>query len=204
MVSNKYLTKRNFKKLRKTRKNKNKKTRKNKTPKYFKRNGGMNGKSKKKVTFGEVEEREFVTPILERNSVELELKLYNRCPSVKYIRPHHFPCRYKNTLFIDKDQFAEWYRSEIERQYKPGIIPKSKYKDYIKRRELSETGYWDTYIPEEFRSYNETTGVIEDIRPFAAEDEEISKTLLHEKRRQRKEEQEKWKRDVREFREDYL
>jgi len=201
MVSNKYLTKRNFKKLRKTRKNKNKKTRKNKPPKYFKRNGGMPGK---KVTFGEVEEREFVTPTPERTGLDLELKLYPDCPPIKHIRPNHFPCKYKNTVFSDKDEFTEWYRSEIERQYKPGIIPKSKYKDYIKNKELSESGYWDTYIPEEFRSYDEATGIVEDIRPFASEYEEVSKNLLREKRRKRKEQLKNWQQDVKEFREDYL
>jgi hypothetical protein len=196
-MSNKYLSKRKLKKRGKT--GKNKKTRKNKFPKYFKRNGGMPGK---KVTFGEVEEREFVTPMTKLTREDVELASYNLCPPIKHIRPYHFPCKYKNTVFSDKDEFAEWYRSEIERQYKPGVIPKSKYKDYIKNKELSESGYWDTYIPEEFRSYDETTGVVEDIRPFAIEDEEISKGLLREKRRERKQKNKNWQRDVKEFRED--
>lgn len=200
MSSKKYLIQRGKKKTRK-----NRRTKKYKNPKYFKK-GGMPGKTGKKVTFGQVEEREFITQPTKITREDVELEYSKKCPPIKDIRPYHFPCRYKNTVFSNREEFLEWYKSEMERQYKPGKISKSQYKDYIKRRALDETGYWDTYIPEEFRSYDERTGVVEDIRPFATEDEEVSKAkaILNEKRRQRKEQQEMWKRDVKEFRDDNL
>lgn len=178
-------------------KSKSKKYIKVKKSKYNRRRyGGM----KKRVSFGEVEEREFVTPPVARDSRDLELRLQRPCPSLNRLQSRDFPCKYKNTVFANAYEFAEWYKEYLSTKIM-SAKEKEKHLEDVKRRLLEETGRWESFLPEPYRSYDEATGVIEDVRPFAETDEEESRRLLDEKRRERKSEQGRWMKDVQMFKE---
>lgn len=176
--------------MRRTKKTKAKKPKKTHTRR---RGGGPKGK---RVAFGEPQEMEFETPIQELVMDASESRV-RKCPSITHIRPEHFPCRYKNTVFADRNEFLVWYKDELNRR---AAVASPSYKTHLKRRVATETGKWDTYVPHEFRAYNDLTGTIEDVRPFGAAEQESSRALLIQRRKERKDAQEQWRREVQEFR----
>lgn len=174
---------------------KTRKSRKIKRRKNLRHRGGMPGKTAKRVSFAEPIIIEFETPLEKHESSD-----YRLCPSFKHIRGHHFPCRYKNTIFENQNEFAEWYREEIKKTIERNL-DKKRHLSKIRDEQLSATGNWNRYIPPEFRSYNEE-GVIEDVLPFSPTlGEEESRELLRQKRRERKLATHKWLEDVNTYRE---
>lgn len=167
--------------------------------KYKKR--GLKGgtKTRKRVSFGDPIISEFENEFI---SIDNTNTIYPDCPSFKHIRGHHFPCRYKNTIFENQKEFGEWYLEEIK-----NLINKKKEKDSHKRRikseQLSMTGNWNRYIAPEFRTYTEE-GIVENIFPFSELTEEESERLLQEKRKERSLSQRKWLEDVKNYKTSYV
>lgn len=146
--------------------------------KNSKKKGGS--KTKRRVSFGDPIITEFENENIYTDAID---NIYPKCPSFKHIRGHHFPCRYKNTIFENQKEFGEWYLEEIKK-----MTTKKKEKDAHKRRikseQLTMTGNWNRYIAPEFRNYTEE-GIVENIFPFSELTEEESERLLREKRNER-------------------
>lgn len=159
------------------------------------RKGGMKTKKTRSVTFGDPLVIEF-----DRISSDVEDNMddYPECPSFKHIRGHHFPCRYKNTIFENQKEFGDWYLEELKKTIsRKG--EKDKHKKRIKSEQLYDTGNWNRYMAPEFRNYT-SEGLVEDVFPFGELSQEDSENLLREKRRERLLSQREWMEDVRNFR----
>lgn len=172
-----------------------KRKKKKRTRQSKKYKGGMKTRKSKHVRFGVPVVTEFESSNMDEES---SLDNYPPCPSFKHIRGHHFPCRYKNTIFENQREFGEWYLEEIKR-----TINKKKEKDShmkrIKSEQLSETGNWNRFMAPEFRNYTEE-GLIEHVLPFSQLPDEESEMLLKEKRKERNLLKRDWLDDVKNFR----
>lgn len=166
------------------------------------RRGGMpNGKGKT-VRFGEARIKEFATaPSYTDEYDEMSsISHYRRCPHPKYITPGIFPCRYKNTLFKNYDEYKEWInikRAASTSHTTSATDPITHYRA-IRNEELKSTGRWNKYIPPEYRIYNEETGEINDSRLFQPDSDEERMTLAQQ-RQKRNKEKEQWLQDVAKF-----
>jgi hypothetical protein len=169
---------------------------------YKKRRGGMpNGKGKT-VRFGEERVREFTTApsYTDYEDEDSSISHYRRCPHKKYITPGIFPCRYKNTVFKNYDEYIEWVNlkrnaATAETSHGPDML--AHYRN-IRDANLMTTGRWNKPIPPEYRIYNEETGEISDTRLFEPDSDE-ERTFLARQRINREKEKEKWMQDVAKF-----
>lgn len=174
----------------------NKKTYKNR------RRGGMPTGKGKTVRFGQEGVKEFTTvPSYEDEYDEMSsTSHYRRCPHPKYITPSIFPCRHKNTVFKNYDEYMEWVnlkRTASRAETSHGIDSVSHYRN-VRDEELKSSGRWNKYIPPEYRIYNEETGEIMDVRLFQPDSDE-ERMFLAQQRQRRNKEKEKWMQDVATF-----
>lgn len=195
-----FVSKKNNNMKYKQNKNKNKN---NKNTYKIRRRGGMpNGKGKT-VRFGEDRIKEFATSpsyLHDDYDEDTSISHYRRCPHPKYITPGIFPCRHKNTVFRNYDEYNEWVNLKknaalAETSHGSDMI--SHYRN-IRDANLMTTGRWNKPIPPEYRIYNEETGEINDTRLYQPDSEE-ERMFLAQQRINRDKEKEKWAQDVAKF-----
>lgn len=182
-----------------------KKHKNNKKTYKMRRRGGMPNGRGKTVRFGEERVREFTSPpsYTDYDDEETSISHYRRCPHSKYITPGIFPCRHKNTVFRNYDEYKEWInlkRSAALAETSHGLDMAAHYRN-IRDANLVTTGRWNKPIPPEYRIYNEETGEIKDTRLFEPDSEE-ERMFLAQQRRNREKEKEKWMQDVAKFKRD--
>jgi hypothetical protein len=184
-----------------SKKNRNKK-KYNKTRVNIRRRGGMPSGKGKTVRFGEERIKEFATaPSYTDEYDEMSsISHYRRCPHPKYITPTIFPCRHKNTVFKNYDEYMEWVnlkRAAVSAETSHGRDMLGHYRN-VRDEELKSSGRWNKYIPPEYRIYNEETGEINDSRLFQPDSDE-ERMILAEQRQKRNKEKEQWLQDVAKF-----
>lgn len=88
-------------------------------------------------------------------------------------RPKNFPCRQKNTVFDNAEEFNEYARDvsdTIMRRRRKGLPSVSSHYKTMKNK-LKATGSYRKKIPPEYRFYDEDSGRIIDVRLFPDEEE---------------------------------
>ena len=89
-------------------------------------------------------------------------------------RPKKYPCRIKNSIFENVEEFNEYARDVsdtiISRRRKGLPSVSSHYKTM--KNKLKETGSYKKRVPAEYRFYDEDSGRIIDVRLFSNEDDE--------------------------------
>lgn len=89
-------------------------------------------------------------------------------------RPKKYPCRIKNSIFENVEEFNEYARHVsdiiISRRRKGLPSVSSHYKTM--KSKLKETGSYKKRVPAEYRYYDEDSGRIIDVRLFSNEDDE--------------------------------
>lgn len=89
-------------------------------------------------------------------------------------RPKRYPCRIRNSIFENAEEFNEYARDVsdtiISRRRKGLPSVSSHYKTM--KSKLKESGSYRKRVPAEYRYYDEETGRIIDVRLFPNEDDE--------------------------------
>jgi hypothetical protein len=185
---------------------KNKHLKKHKNTYKMRRRGGMPNGRGKTVRFGEDNVKEFASSPFythDYDDEETSISHYRRCPHSKYITPGIFPCRHKNTLFRNYEEYKEWINLKREAalaQTSHGSDMLGHYRN-IRDANLMTTRRWNKSIPPEYRIYNEETGEITDSRLHEPTSDE-ERLFLSQQRRNRDKEKEKWMQDVAKFKRD--
>jgi hypothetical protein len=89
-------------------------------------------------------------------------------------RPKKYPCRIKNSIFENIEEFNEYARDvsdTIINRRRKGLPSVSSHYKTMKNK-LKESGSYRKKVPEEYRFYDEDSGRIVDVRLFPNEDEE--------------------------------
>jgi hypothetical protein len=95
-------------------------------------------KRRQNVKFGNDAIHVFDNRITSETEPESVQSIIQKCPDFRFIRPIHFPCRYRNTIFENVSDYNEWIRIKIEKNRGIDVI---KHNADI-RKQLDEIGQW--------------------------------------------------------------
>lgn len=87
-------------------------------------------------------------------------------------RPKKYPCRIKNSIFENVDEFNEYARDVSDRiisRRRKGLPSVSSHYTTMKHK-LTESGSYKKKIPSQYRFYDEESGRIIDVRLFSNDD----------------------------------